>query len=319
MYERGMSRRDAALLALALAALAAACGRTAETRIDFGGGAGATAVAGLSRCDGAAAAALRLDPDKPLVLIVHGCNASQGRFRSLAAVFEAHGQQTVCFNYDDRRRMDDVAGELAGAIRGLGPHMHGRELTVLGHSQGGLIARRALIDAKRDGSDDRFDVRLVTVSSPFAGIDASSHCAMTALHVATLGVSAGLCAAIAGPKWREIPPRSEFMARPGSLAADVGEYVKVVTDERGTCRRPDGRGGCAEDDFVFTVPEQYNDRVDADARVRNVEVRAGHVEIVGDRDVPPRKLIEILQANRVLAATPPEKVAAIEALLVALF
>jgi hypothetical protein len=183
-----------------------------------------------------------------------------------------------------------------------------------------LVARRALIgEHYGDGPDRRFDVRLVTVSSPFHGIEASAHCSMVALHVLTLGVSAGLCAAIAGPKWREIPPRSEFMTRPGELAPGVGEYVKIVTDERGSCRREDESGECAEDDYVFSVPEQYNDAVDGDARVSDVRVRAGHVEIVGGEHLPPRKLIEVLQEEGVLATTPPERVAEIDALLERLF
>jgi pimeloyl-ACP methyl ester carboxylesterase len=307
--------------AVALLGLLAACAETQGVRIDFGDARGAIEIPGLSRCWGTDDGALHLDPDKPLVVIVHGCNASQGRFRSLAAVFEAHDQQTVCFNYDDRRRMEEVAEEFAGAVRGLEPHLRNREITVLGHSQGGLVARRALIDSHygRSGAGERLAVRLVTVSSPFRGIEASAHCSMTALHVVTLGVSAGLCAAIAGAKWREIHPRSEFMTQPGDLTDEVGEYVKVVTDERDTCRRVDGRGRCAEDDFVFSVPEQYNEAVDGDGRVRNVEVKAGHVEIVGGESVPPRKLVEILQANGVLARTPPDQVAAIDALLEALF
>ncbi|MFA5762751.1 MAG: alpha/beta fold hydrolase [Bacilli bacterium] len=309
-------------LTVVLAALLSACAAQApELRIDFGEARDAVDAPGLSRCDGEAAASLRLDPDKPLVVIVHGCNASQGRFRSLAAVFEAHGQQTVCFNYDDRRRMEEVAEELARSVRGIDSHMSNPEITVLGHSQGGLIARRALIDAHYRGGGERgrARVRLVTVSSPFNGIAASSHCSMIGLHVVTLGVSAGLCAAIAGGKWKEIHSRSEFMTKPGALAGDVGEYLKVVTDERGTCRRTGERGECVEDDYVFSVPEQYNDAIDGDGRVRNVEIKAGHVEIVGDAEVQPHKLIEILQANGVLAPTPPERVAEIDALLEALF
>jgi pimeloyl-ACP methyl ester carboxylesterase len=302
-------------------ALLAACAEKQVARIDFGGAHGAVVAPGLSRCDGTAEETLRLDPDKPLVLVIHGCNASQGRFRSLAAVFEAHGQQTVCFNYDDRRSMEEVSAAFAAAVEGIEPHLRSREITVLGHSQGGLIARRALIDRHYRGAsgDDPFQVRLVTVSSPFRGIEASNHCSMVALHVVTLGVSAGLCAAIAGKKWKEIYAKSDFMTKPGALARDVGEYLKVVTDERDTCRRVDARGDCIEDDYVFSVPEQYNDAVDADRRVRNVQVKAGHVEIVGGEDIPPRKLIEILQSNGVLAPTPPDQVARIEALLEALF
>ena len=51
----------------------------------------------------------------------------------------------------------------------------------------------------------------------------------------------------------------------------------------------------------------------------NVEVRAGHVEIVGDKDVAPRKLLAILQQQGMLAATPPARRAALEKLLAELY
>ena len=41
--------------------------------------------------------------------------------------------------------------------------------------------------------------------------------------------------------------------------------------------------------------------------VDNVEIAAGHVEIVGDYKVAPSKLIELLQERGVLRNTPPEK------------
>ena len=46
--------------------------------------------------------------------------------------------------------------------------------------------------------------RLVTVSSPFSGIDAASHFVMTWLHIVTLGITAGVCQAITGSKWTRL-------------------------------------------------------------------------------------------------------------------
>jgi hypothetical protein len=51
----------------------------------------------------------------------------------------------------------------------------------------------------------------------------------------------------------------------------------------------------------------------------NVEVEAGHVEIVGDKEVAPRKLLAILQQQGLLAATPPERRAALEQLLAEIY
>ena len=59
--------------------------------------------------------------------------------------------------------------------------------------------------------------------------------------------------------------------------------------------------------------------IDSDARLVNVEVAAGHNEIVGDKQIVPRKLLEVLQQQGILAPTPPERQAAFERLLVALY
>ena len=44
-------------------------------------------------------------------------------------------------------------------------------------------------------------------------------------------------------------------------------------------------------------------------------VRAGHVEIVGDKRVAPTKLIGILQEHGVIRPTPPERLSAFSLLL----
>ena len=55
-------------------------------------------------------------PNRPLTILVHGCNASGGRFGALAEVFELHEQQSLCFRYNDRARITTVAQELRSAI-----------------------------------------------------------------------------------------------------------------------------------------------------------------------------------------------------------
>lgn len=275
----------------------------------------------MTSCDPEAVGPVSLDPQTPLVLFVHGCNPSAGRFRSLAKVFEAHGQQTICFNYDDRDSLEISSARLIGALDALETKLSPSIISVLGHSQGGLVARRALIENRKDklSASQSAPIQLVTVSSPFKGILASEDCAKTALHVLTFGVTVAICKFIAGDKWTEIHPDSTFMRSPGSLLSDVGRHVKIVTDERNTCRveRPDGT--CAADDYVFSVEEQYNKPVDADARVTNIEVKAGHVEIVGDEGTVPFKLIRVLQDANILAPTPQEQREKIASLLVRLY
>jgi hypothetical protein len=99
----------------------------------------------------------------------------------------------------------------------------------------------------------------------------------------------------------------------------VEEALKVVTDERGSCRRARADGSCAESDAVFTVDEQRNARVDGDPRLRPSEVRAGHAEIVGDGTRVPEKLLGVLEGWGVLARASPEREAEDARLLAELY
>ena len=59
-------------------------------------------IPGLSSCTTSPDKTLELNTDAPVTVIVHGCYGSAARFRALAQVFSFHGQQAVCFNYNDR-------------------------------------------------------------------------------------------------------------------------------------------------------------------------------------------------------------------------
>lgn len=306
-----------ALAALLLALVA--CGSAPRAHVKFGASQPGVFISGLSSCLGPTsdpAAAAEIDPLRPLILLIHGCNFSSGGFRTLAAVFAAHNQQTLCFSYNDRDRMEESSSRLATALGALETRVSSQNITILGHSQGGLVARRAFVE--RNGAAvprAGFTYRLVTVSSPFGGIASSSDCGLVWLRFASLGVTPLVCQMITGSKWTEIYPGSEFMIKPGTLQSSVVSHLKIVTDEHGTCRRLNPRGTCVEDDEVFSLGEQVNDVVDADARTAEIRVKAGHIEIVGERGNPPAKLLRVLQEHNVLGATPAERREELAALL----
>ena len=276
---------------------------------------------GVDDCDDFADPAVALDPTKSLVLLVHGCKASSGRFRHLAELFEAHGQPTLCFNYHYRRRIGSSSNGLASSIRALTDRLEQPELKLIGHSQGGLVARRALAAGR--GQEVRFPedlkLRLVTVSSPFNGIESSSHCGIAAFHILSLGIATAVCQGIAGSIWPEIHPRSDFVTDPGELIGAVSDHLMVVTNERGSCRRRSVDGRCLADDFVFSVEEQRNERLTGDQRVTDLEVRQGHVAIVGDEDRPPVQLMAILQEHGIMNRTPSGREFEVQALLSRLY
>ncbi len=273
----------------------------------------------LGPCTDSPDRTLRFNSNYPVTVLVHGCNGSAGRFRSLAQLYAFHGQQSVCFSYDDRDSLRVSAARLSGVLDELAGRLRDKRLTVIGHSMGGLVARKALELDSRSARWNEGKITLATVSAPISGIAASSTCGVTALQWLSLGSLPASCWLVTGDNWNEITPYSDFIRRPGPLRPSVQRYLKVVTDERDTCRRRGPDGTCRESDYVFTLAEQYQPVVDNYPQLTNVEVDAGHVEIVGYKDVAPRKLLEILQREDMLAPTPPERRAALERLLAILY
>ena len=99
--------------------------------------------------------------------------------------------------------------------------------------------------------------------------------ATPAMVVVLLGLLPATCYLATGPKWADITFSSPFILEPGALMPQVSRYLKIDTDERGSCRREkDGR--CLEPDDVFSLAGQRSLRVEADARTDRVEALAGH-------------------------------------------
>lgn len=270
-------------------------------------------IAGLGPCTDSEDRSLRLDSRQPVHVLVHGCFGSSGQFRALAQVLAFHGQQSACFTYDDRAKLSDSALQLRSAVTQLAERTHVPQITVIGHSQGALIARKSLTESLQAALPP-VDLRLVTVSGPFAGIESARTCGKSWLYPFTLGLLPLSCYAVTGPKWTDITYSSRFILEPGELSARVVSHLKIDTDERDTCRREqDGR--CVESDEIFSLAEQRHPPVEADPRTRRVQVDAGHVEIVGDKRVAPVKLISVLQDQEVLRPTAPAHVSAFNSLL----
>lgn len=279
-----------------------------------------TTISGLGPCTDNPDRRLHLNTNSPTVILVHGCFGSAGRFRALSQVFAFHGQQTACFTYNDRDSLMKSSAQLITALQQLSKVMQNRHYTIIGHSQGGLISRKALIEGRKPSLvNDNLDLRLVTISAPFSGIAAASHCGSPLAKVLSLGLIVPVCYAISGAKWYEITDASEFIRHPGNLLPQVDDYLKVVTDERNVCRRVDDDGYCLKYDDIFSLAEQYYPLIDKDPRVTNVQVQAGHVEIVGDQAVAPVKLIQILQDHGIMKKTDGKQQAGLELLLSLLY
>lgn len=272
-------------------------------------------IPGLGPCTDNPNRSLSFDSTQPISILVHGCFGSSGQFRALAQVLAFHGQQSACFTYDYRAKLAHSANELESAIKLLAEQSRVPLVTVIGHSQGALIARKSVTESPLGISPNQpVNLRLVTISGPFSGIESAQTCGRTWLYPLTLGLLPLSCYVVTGAKWTDITYSSRFIRAPGTLASQVTNYLKIDTDERNTCRHEED-GHCTEDDEVFSLAEQRNEKIESDARINLLIVKAGHVEIVGDKQTAPLKLITILQKEGVILPTPAEQAPAFSLLL----
>lgn len=287
---------------LVLSCLFLSCSTTNQTTLQTNLGNSAS-IQNMDCCDDFRQQVMQLEREKEIVILVHGCLSSSGQFETLKTIFESRGQQAICFSYDYRESIEKCSGQLLKAINFVNEILNPSQITVLGHSQGGLVARRALIQGRTDGlhlDQSLQKIRLVTVSSPFNGIKASAHCGSLALHLVSVGTTMLICQAIAGSTWGEINPESDFIRSPGIISEKVYSHLKINTDETDSCRTLDAQGNCVEDDFVFGLDEQYTQAVDQDARVVNRDIKAGHAQVIGKAGAPPLALIGVLEEHKVL-------------------
>jgi pimeloyl-ACP methyl ester carboxylesterase len=262
-------------------------------------------IPGLSPCTTNDDHTLHLNSREPVNVMVHGCFGSAARFRALSEVFAFHGQQSICFSYNDRDSLNKSADELVTSLEQLASKMENPRINVIGHSQGGLIARKSLTrERETSWSNKNAKLRLITISSPFSGISSAEHCGSPTIRTWSAGLVVPVCMLISGGKWFDITYASDFITKPGTMVDEVEEYFKVVTDERNTCRSFNDEGICIEDDLVFSISEQQQAEIDDSPSTTSTIIKAGHAEIVGDHRVQPLKLISLLQEYGVMKTTP---------------
>lgn len=226
---------------------------------------------------------LPLDPRRPVVVWVHGYDPAQGEADPLLRDLERRGHQLVRFRYDWRERMDRSADTLVRAVRALRAEYSLPGLTVVGHSQGGLISRKAMTVGRGLTLAGDVPIDLWTIASQFAGYGSANFTYLLP-KVNIFGVKAS---------HRDLRSWSPFMRRPGALGPNV-RHVKVETRERGKQRL---EGGRLVDDC--SAPRQNQPQVDSDPRlVHRVTLDLGHVGVLrDDHGRVPEALHAVLDAH----------------------
>jgi hypothetical protein len=262
-------------------------------------------IANLGPCTDSPQRAFRINSNYPVTIFVHGHNSSPQDFFILAQLYQFYGMQTVCFSYPYRDSLLLTAEKLAFSLEQLLAVTENKEITVFGHSLGGLVARKALEKSRFNRlSDKKIKIGLITVAAPFAGVSAADVCASELLNWLSFGIISGICWGVTGDNWYEITSASDFIKYPKPLLPCVYRYLKVVTNEKNSCRHKNKQGVCVESDYVFELSEQYNPAVDNYSLVKNIQIDAGHVEIIGSKQQLPFKLLAILRQEAMLSAVP---------------
>ncbi len=138
--------------------------RRRDVRARLVGWFGALAGEDLARREFALAMPEDDDATQPLVLLVHGVEGSAGSMADLRAWLAAapRGLRVATFRYPNDESAERVAAELAARLRAVAP----REVAIVAHSFGGLIAREVVESPSLDPGNV---TRLVLVGTPNGG------------------------------------------------------------------------------------------------------------------------------------------------------
>lgn len=218
------------------------------------------------------------DATRPVVVIVHGWDPEPGQFDPLGRELAARGYSVVRWRWDWRGNMEAAADALVRGVRALVAEHRLPDLRVFAHSQGGLLARRAMTRGRAETLADTVPIRLVTLASPFGGFWSANGTYTMPWNI--FGIAAS---------HRQLRSWSRFIRRPGALGANV-EHVKVDTDEPGRTRIKDGR---VVKDASLKPRNERQRAVDA-AAARRYALALGHSGPLSDDGRLRPELVAIL-------------------------
>lgn len=166
---------------------------------------------GMSLRAPSGASASFTDPTGRLVVLVHGLGQTERSWTPLTAALADSSSTPVLVRYDSGRSVADNAAELAGLLEEATVSASVEEISLVGYSMGGLVARKALDIGRTSGQGWAGSVRhLVTIAAPHLGspIEKAVRVASVALRVA--------------PHTR---PLSEFIESRSSGIRDLGAVL----------------------------------------------------------------------------------------------
>jgi pimeloyl-ACP methyl ester carboxylesterase len=181
-----------------------------------------------------------VNPNKPLVILIHGLDGDARCCTDLAALMNADGYQTGIFAYPADQPLDESAAMLAEQMRALHDIYPNLRIDLVTESMGGLIARRYVEGAKYAGGVDRF----ILIAPPNGGSSWTPGAFLLKLGVNAVRwrtepgwspvwmITEGLCQA-AG----DLKPKSEFLRELNELPRRQGVRYTIIAGDRPIYRR----------------------------------------------------------------------------------
>lgn len=104
--------------------------------------------------------------DRPLVVLLHGINSNPGGLGSMLDPIRAQGLACATYCYPNDQPIADSAKALAEALNKVKRDAPDREVALITHSMGGLVAREAIEDPRLDPGNVK---RLIMIAPPTHG------------------------------------------------------------------------------------------------------------------------------------------------------
>lgn len=182
------------------------------------------------------------DDPKPLLLLVHGVNGSPRDFEPLLSALDTDDYRVALFHYPSGLRIEDNAYMLAQTMNDLAIRSPGQRFTLIGHSMGGLIAKRFIQMQAKSQQSDLLD-RFISISTPWLGHG---------------GAGAGVeYAPVVAPAWEDLAPGSAFLERIGAFELpEAIDYTLIFSHGGNTVMMPDGNDGVVSLDSQLTPDMQ---------------------------------------------------------------
>jgi pimeloyl-ACP methyl ester carboxylesterase len=151
----------------------------------------------LTRTQGLVFALEPWDPDRTLVLFVHGALGTPRDFRTLASGLDRTRFQAAFFYYPSGMPLGKLGTALAEVVRSTDALLGAGRLVVVAHSMGGLVSRDALREVCEGGCPARL-AGYVSFASPYGGMESARIGAERAPEPV--------------PSWVDLAPGSPFLS-----------------------------------------------------------------------------------------------------------